>query len=100
MYDIKTWYNSIKKKSDTVINYANQLVHIITINFLKFFYTVVYFYFMPFLLIFFVSNYGRRRLSIDIDEIGVKGINFISPMHFVNNKHFANYYNEVNVIEN
>ena len=61
---------------------------------------------MPFLVIFFVSNYGKRKITIDIDEIGEKKIDGvktyvegINMKYFINDAKFMNFYNANNVIE-
>jgi len=54
VYDWSLWINDIKKKKENCMGHAYNLIQIVIVKVLKFFYNVVFFYFIPFSIILFV----------------------------------------------
>jgi hypothetical protein len=63
------------------------------------FYYALYFYFLPFMVIAFVSLFGNRAIDTDIKQIGVAGIEEIKMKDFMKNESFLKYYNSVNKLD-
>jgi len=69
VYDWSNWMNDIKKKKENCMTHAYNLVQIMIVKVLKFFYNVVFFYFIPFTIVGFVQVYGIRKIIIDKNTI-------------------------------
>ena len=69
VYDWSLWMNDIKKRKESFMVHAYNLIQIIIVKVLKFFYTVMFFYFIPFTIVGFVQVYGIRTISIDTKTI-------------------------------
>lgn len=54
VYDWKLWLNDLKKKNESCLVHAYNLIQICIVNILTFFYNVIFFYFIPFAIIAFV----------------------------------------------
>ena len=52
--DWKQWVYNIKKKKDSCLSHAYAMIQICIVNILSFFYSTCFFYFIPFLIIYFV----------------------------------------------
>lgn len=65
VYDWSLWLSDFKKKKDNIFAQLYNLMQIVIIKVLEFFYNVMFFYFIPFTIVYFVQVYGKRSITDD-----------------------------------
>ena len=93
----KQWTSRVRRGKSHCFKFFSDAIQILCINAAELFFAG-YFYFLPGLVIYFISIFGQRALSTDIKIIDVAGIAEIDLKDFENNKAFLAYYNSVSKI--
>lgn len=61
--DWQLWLDDIKKKKESCLVHAYNLIQMWIVSILTFLYNIIFFYFIPFFIVYFVQEYGVRPIS-------------------------------------